>query len=60
MEVFNLAENKENKNKNDDDEFYEEIAEAADFVNDRLDNFVAPTALNNTVEEYAQGEKGKD
>lgn len=59
MEVYSMAEHKKNENENNEEEFYEEVAEAADFVNDRLDNIIAPTALNNTVEEYVEDE-GKE
>lgn len=50
-----MSENK--KNENDNNEIYEDIAQAADFVHDRLDNIVEPTALNNTVEEYVREEE---
>ena len=38
------------------DEFYEGIAQVADFVHDRLGNVEEPTGLNNTVEEYVEDE----
>lgn len=47
------------KNKNQHDEFHEDLAKIADFVHDRLGNVEEPTGLNNTIEEYSQ-HKGKD
>lgn len=35
---------------------YEQIAEVAGFIHDRLGNVEDPTGLNNTVEEYAKHE----
>lgn len=49
----------ENRQKDNEDEFYEDIAEAADFVHDRLGNVEEPTGLNNTVEEYVKDDEGK-
>lgn len=37
----------------ENDDFYEGMAQAADFVHDRL----GPTGLNNTVEEYVKDEE---
>lgn len=43
----------EDKSRHDDEEnFFEEVAKAANFVNERLDDTIAPGVLNNTVEEY--------
>lgn len=58
--MANNEKNKKDKKDEDGNEFYEEISEAADFVNDRLDDFIAPTALNNTVEEYVEEDEGKE
>jgi uncharacterized protein YgfB (UPF0149 family) len=52
-------ENKQNRKRHDNDEIYEDLAQVADFVNDRSDN-LEKTALNNTVEEYIEENKGKD
>jgi hypothetical protein len=49
------------QNNGRDDEFFEEIAEAADFVNKRLGNTKEPfTGINNTVDEYAENDKGEE
>lgn len=48
----------EDKSKHDDEEnFFVDVAKAANFVNDRLDDTIAPGGLNNTVEEYATDDK---
>jgi hypothetical protein len=45
--------------KDNEKEFYEGVAKTANFVNKRLGDADAPTGLNNTVEEYADDDKGK-
>ncbi|GIQ71138.1 hypothetical protein [Xylanibacillus composti] len=43
-----------------DQHFFEEIAEVADFIHDRLGDVEDPTGLNNTVEEYAEHENQEE
>lgn len=51
---------KDKSEQKNEEEVYEGVAKAANFVNERLGNADAPTGLNNTVEEYADGDKGKE
>lgn len=44
---------------NDEEEFFEGVAKAANYVNVRLDDSITPGGLNNTVEEYVEDDKGK-
>jgi hypothetical protein len=54
-----MSKDKDKSKPDNEEEFYEGVAKAANFVNKRLDNTIAPTGLNNTVEEYAEDDKGK-
>lgn len=47
------------KQRNEENEIYEDVAEAADFIHDRL-GVEGALGLNNTVEEYMEEEEGKE
>ncbi|WP_155701834.1 hypothetical protein [Paenibacillus psychroresistens] len=49
----------ENKNDDHDKEFYENVAKAANFVNERLHDSFAPGAFNTTVPESSEVDKEK-
>jgi|GEM_PF-5286214 len=46
------------RKQKDDDDLYDEIAEAADFIHDRL-GVEGAMGFNNTVEEYMGKDEGK-
>jgi hypothetical protein len=54
-----MSEDKDKSKHDDEKEFYEGVAKATNFVNQRLDNSIAPGGLNNTVKENAEDDKGK-
>lgn len=56
----NSMHNDEVEKFEEDEEFFEGVANAANFINERLDDTIAPGALNNTVEEYAEDDKGEE
>ena len=47
-----------NRKPKEDDDLYDEIAEAADFIHDRL-GVEGAIGFNNTVEEYMGEDEGK-
>ncbi|MEX2414812.1 MAG: hypothetical protein WD424_01600 [Paenibacillaceae bacterium] len=49
----------ETKHNDEEEEFFKDVAKAANYVNVRLDDSIAPGGLNNTIEEYAEDDKGK-
>ena len=51
-----MADKKKNKNENEN-EFYEVMAQVADFVHDRVNNKKPVVGLNNSIEEYAKDEE---
>lgn len=53
-----MAENKDKKHDSDE-EFYEGVAEVANFVNLRLHDSIAPGGLNSIVQENSEDDKAK-
>ena len=54
-----MSKDKVKSKENNEKSFYEGIANTANFVDQRLDDSIAPGGLNNTVKEYVEDDKGK-
>jgi hypothetical protein len=52
-----MSEAKDKQKDDNETEFYEGIAKAANFVNQRQHDSIAPGGLNTTVEEYTEDDK---
>jgi uncharacterized UPF0160 family protein len=54
-----MSEANDKEEDNNDKEFYESVSKAANFVNQRLHDFISPGGLNETVEENPDDDKSK-
>ncbi len=52
-----MDKNKDKQEQDNESDFYDGVAKAANFVNKRLDDTIAPGGLNNTIDEYVEDEK---